>query len=390
MTTTVPAPAPSPSGLPTDALGVAVLGYSFMGKAHSNAWRNVNAFYPSPRVAQKVLVGRDSAQVQEAARQFGWAESATDWRSVLERDDIDIVDICTPGHLHAELAIAALEAGKHVIVEKPLANSVAEAELMAAAAAAARARGVQSMVGFNYRRLPALALARRFIAEGRLGEVRQVRLSYLQDWLADANAPMSWRLRRETAGSGAIGDLASHAVDQVLFLLGSPVVSVSGTVNTFVTSRAGESGPEEVTVDDAAWATLRLGSGAVASLEVSRFATGRKNSLQIEVFGSRGGLQFDLEQLNELRFFDASAPVEAQGYGRILATEHSHPYLEAWWPAGHLVGWDSTFTNQAADLLRAIASGAAPSPSFEDGLAVQRVLDALQVSAAQGSRVVNL
>ncbi len=391
MTTTVPAPASDPvAGTAAGTLGVAVLGYSFMGKAHSNAWRNVNAFHRSPRVAQRVLVGRDPAQVKEAARQFGWAESATDWRSVLERDDVDIVDICTPGHLHAELAVAALEAGKHVLVEKPLANSVAEAELMAAAAVAGRARGVQSMVGFNYRRLPALALARKLIAEGRLGEIRQVRLSYLQDWLVDAEAPMSWRLRRETAGSGALGDLASHAVDQVLFLLGTPVVSVSGTVNTFVTSRAGDAGPEEVTVDDAAWATLRLGSGAVASLEVSRCATGRKNSLQIEVFGSRGGLQFDLEQLNELRFFDAAVPAETQGYSRILVTEPSHPYLGAWWPAGHLLGWDSTFTNQAADLLRAIASGTAPSPSFEDGLAVQRVLDALQASAAQGSRMVNL
>ena len=390
MTTTVPAPAPSPSDVSAAPLGVAVLGYSFMGKAHSNAWRNVNAFYPSPRVAQKVLVGRDPAQVREAARQFGWEESATDWRSVLERDDIAIVDICTPGHLHAELAVAALEAGKHVLVEKPLANSVPEAALMAAAAAQARSRGVQSMVAFNYRRLPALALARKLIAEGRLGEVRQVRLNYLQDWLSDEATPMSWRLRRETAGSGALGDLASHAVDQLLFLLGTPVVSVSGTVNTFVSTREGGHGPEPVTVDDAAWATLRLGSGAVASLEVSRVATGRKNALQIEVFGSRGGLQFDLERLNELRFFDAGAPAEAQGYSTILATEPSHPYLEAWWPPGHLLGWDSTFTSQAADLLRAIESGTAPSPSFEDGLAVQRVLEALQVSAAQGSRAVDL
>jgi predicted dehydrogenase len=175
-----------------------------------------------------------------------------------------------------------------------------------------------------------------------------------------------------------------------LFLLGSPVVSVSGTVNTFVTSRTGDAGPEEVTVDDAAWATLRLGSGAVASLEVSRFATGRKNSLEVEVFGSRGALRFDLEQLNELRFFDTAAPDEAQGYSRILVTERSHPYLDAWWPAGHLLGWDATFTNQAAGLLRAIESGTAPSPSFEDGLAVQRVLEALQASAAQGSRAVDL
>lgn len=386
---TVPVP-PSGAEPPGQTLGVAVLGYSFMGKAHSNAWRNVNAFYPSPRVAQRVLAGRDAGHVAEAARRFGWEESTTDWRAVLERDDIHIVDICTPGHLHAEQAIAALEAGKHVLVEKPLANSVAEAELMAAAAAAARSRGVQSMVAFNYRRLPALALARKFIADGRLGDVRQVRVSYLQDWLADAAAPMTWRLRREAAGSGAIGDLASHAVDQVRFLLDARIASVSGTVNTFVTRRAGERGPEEVTVDDAAWATLRLESGAVASLEVTRCATGRKNSLQIDVFGSRGGLRFDLEHLNELQFFDATAPAEMQGYTRILVTEPEHPYVGAWWPPGHTLGWDHTFTTQAADFLRAVEEGAAPSPSFEDGLQTQRALAALEASAARASAAVEL
>lgn len=385
MTTTAPTPAAA-TGPAAGTLGVAVVGYSFMGKAHSNAWRNVNAFYPSPRVAQKVLVGRDAAQVGEAAQQFGWEESATDWRSVLDRDDIHIVDICTPGHLHAEFAVAALEAGKHVIVEKPLANSVAEAELMAAAAAAARLKGVQSMVGFNYRRLPALTLARKLVHDGRVGDVRQVRVSYLQDWLSDENAPMTWRLRKETAGSGAIGDLASHAVDQVRFLLGSPVTSITGTVNTFVKSRGGE----EVTVDDAAWATLHLASGAIASLEVSRFATGRKNSLQIEVYGSKGGFSFDLERLNELQFFDSSAPGETQGYSRVLVTEASHPYVGSWWPAGHTLGWDHTFTSQAADFLQAIDGGTAPSPSFEDGLEVQKVLAALETSAAQASAVVVL
>ncbi|MFB0834943.1 Gfo/Idh/MocA family protein [Arthrobacter halodurans] len=380
----------SPSGAepPGPALGVAVLGYSFMGKAHSNAWRNVNAFYPSPRVAQRVLAGRGAGEVAEAARRFGWEESTTDWRTVLEREDIHIVDICTPGHLHAEQAIAALEAGKHVLVEKPLANSVEEAELMAAAAAAARSRGVQSMVAFNYRRLPALALARRFIAAGRLGDIRQVRVSYLQDWLADAGAPMTWRLRREAAGSGAIGDLASHAIDQVRFLLDARIASVSGTVNTFVTRREGERGPEDVTVDDAAWATLRLASGAVASLEVTRCATGRKNSLQIDVFGSRGGLRFDLEHLNELQFFDATAPAETQGYTRILVTEPEHPYVGAWWPPGHTLGWDHTFTTQAADFLRALDEGAVPSPSFEDGLETQRALAALEASAARASAAV--
>ncbi len=233
------------------------MGYSFMGKAHSNAWRNVGAFYPhTPPVRQQVLVGRHERAVTEAAHQYGWAEAATDWRSVVERDDIDIVDVCTPGHLHSEVAIAALEAGKHVLVEKPLANSVAESAAMVAVADEAAGRGVASMVGFNYRRVPALALARQLIAEGRIGAVRQVRAAYLQDWLADAGAPMTWRLRKETAGSGALGDLGSHVVDQVQSLLAEHVTSAAGRLHTFVPERVGDDGPEPVTVEDAAWATL--------------------------------------------------------------------------------------------------------------------------------------
>ena len=276
-------------------LGVAVVGSAFMGKAHSNAWRNVKAFYPDvPDVRQQVLVARDAKATRDLAAQYGWAEAATDWRAVIDRDDVDVVDICLPGHLHAEVAIAALEAGKHVLVEKPLANTVAEAEKMLVVAQAAQERGVMSMVGFNYRRVPALVLARDLVASGRLGDVRQVKVAYLQDWLADADAPMTWRLRKETAGSGALGDLASHAVDQVRFLLGQDVVSVSGNTETFVRRRTGADGLEDVTVDDAAWATLRTSGGAVVSLEVTRMATGRKNSLGIEVYGSEGALGLGL------------------------------------------------------------------------------------------------
>src|SRR6478609_8310527 len=362
-------------------LGVAMIGYAFMGKAHSNAWRNVASFFDVPAFEQKVLVGRDAAAVAEAAARYGWAESATDWRTVITRDDIDIIDICAPGWMHAEIAIAALEAGKHVLVEKPLANTLAEAELMTAAAVKARARGVQSMIGFNYRRVPALALARELIAEGRLGTVRHVRAAYLQDWLADAQAPMTWRLRKETAGSGALGDIASHAIDQVLFLLGDQVSEVSGRLHTFVDRRPGTGGTEEVTVDDAAWATLSLTSGAVASVEVSRVATGRKNSLQIEVYGEKGSLLFDLENLNELGFLDATLPIREQGFRRILVNEPEHPYLEAWWPQGHIIGWEHTFTHQVRDFLTAICEGSQSSPSFEEGLQIQRVLAAIEDSA---------
>ena len=370
-----------------ESLGVAVIGYAFMGKAHSNAWRNVAAFRPDvPAVRQQVLVGRDAEQVTAAAGQYGWAESSTDWRSVLDRDDIDIVDVCVPGHLHAEVAVAALEAGKHVLAEKPLANTLAEADHMVEVARQARQRGVHSMVGFNYRRVPALALARDHIAEGRIGTVRQVRVAYLQDWLADEEAPMTWRLRKETAGSGALGDLASHAVDQVRFLLDQDVVGVNALTETFVRSRTGTEGPESVTVDDAAWSVLRTSGDAVVSLEVTRMATARKNALGIEVYGSDGALRFDLESLNALEVcLDG-----ASDFTRVLVTEPEHPYLDSWWPPGHIIGWDSTFTNQAADFLAALASGVEPRPSFEDGLAVQRVLAAIEQSAAESGRHVDV
>ncbi|MBG0738192.1 Gfo/Idh/MocA family oxidoreductase [Paeniglutamicibacter antarcticus] len=361
-----------------------------MGKAHSNAWRNAGAFFDVPAFTQKVLVGRDAAAVAAAAARYGWAESATDWREVIARDDIDIVDICAPGALHAEIAVAALAAGKHVLVEKPLANSLGEANAMVAAAQQARDRGVRSMVGFTYRRVPALALARSLIGGGKLGVIRHVRAAYLQDWLTDDGSPMTWRLRRESAGSGALGDIASHAIDQVQFLLGDSVTEVSGRLHTFVTERPGPHGPEAVTVDDAAWATLSLAGGAVASVEVSRMALGRKNALQIEVFGSKGSLRFDLENPNELYFFDGMDPIKEQGFRRILVTEPEHPYVAAWWPQGHVLGWENSFTHEIRDFLLAVGSGTDPSPSFEDGLAVQRVLAAIEESAAAKSSLIQL
>ncbi|WP_258804427.1 Gfo/Idh/MocA family protein [Pseudarthrobacter sp. NS4] len=371
-------------------LGVAAIGYAFMGKAHSNAWRNVASFFDVPAFEQKVLVGRNAGQVTEAAAKYGWAESATDWRSVIARDDIDIVDICAPGWMHAEIAIAALEAGKHVLVEKPLANSLAEAEAMTEAARAARARGIQSMIGFNYRRVPALALAKELVAEGRVGTVRHVRAAYLQDWLADDQAPMTWRLRKETAGSGALGDIASHAIDQVLYLIGDQVTGVTGRLHTFVDRRPGANGTEDVTVDDAAWATLSLASGAIASVEASRVATGRKNALKLEIYGDKGSILFDLENLNELGFLDATLPVREQGFRRILVNEPEHPYLEAWWPQGHIIGWEHTFTHQVRDFLLAVVAGEAPSPSFEEGLNVQYILNAVEESAAAKSALIQL
>ncbi|MER5797359.1 Gfo/Idh/MocA family protein [Streptomyces mirabilis] len=384
-------------------LGVGMVGYAFMGAAHSQGWRTVGRVFDLPRSPVLAAVcGRDASAVRAMADQHGWAAAETDWRALIARDDVDLVDICTPGDSHAEIALAALAAGKHVLCEKPLANTVEEAEAMTEAAEAAFARGQVSMVGFNYRRLPATSLARKMVAEGRLGALRHLRVTYLQDWLVDPQFPLTWRLRKELAGSGALGDLGAHIVDLAQYLAGEPVVGVSALTETFVRERplpGGESsgltavsatnpragGVGTVTVDDAALFTGRFASGALASFEASRFATGRKNSLRIELNGERGSLAFDLERLNELSYHDHTEPGTHAGFRRILVTEPDHPYLEAWWPPGHGLGYEHTFTHQARDLVRAIAAGRRPEPSFADGLRVQRVLAAVEESAEKNS-----
>ncbi|MFE4748694.1 Gfo/Idh/MocA family protein [Streptomyces mirabilis] len=384
-------------------LGVGMVGYAFMGAAHSQGWRTVGRVFDLPRTPVLAAVcGRDASAVRAMADRHGWAAAETDWRALIARDDVDLVDICTPGDSHAEIALAALAAGKHVLCEKPLANTVEEAEAMTEAAEAAFARGQMSMVGFNYRRLPATSLARRMVAEGRLGALRHVRVTYLQDWLVDPEFPLTWRLRKELAGSGALGDLGAHIVDLAQYLAGEPVVGVSALTETFVRERplpggasSGLSAVSEtslraggvgtVTVDDAALFTGRFASGALASFEASRFATGRKNSLRIELNGERGSLAFDLERLNELSYHDHTEPGTHAGFRRILVTEPDHPYLEAWWPPGHGLGYEHTFTHQARDLVRAIAAGRRPEPSFADGLRVQRVLAAVEESAEKNS-----
>ena len=307
---------------------------------------------------------------------------------------------CRPGSSHVEIAIAALQAGKHVLCEKPLANTVAEAEAMTAAADAARAQGVRAMVGFSYRRVPAIAFARQLVQDGRIGTVRQVRALYLQDWLADADGPMTWRLDKSLAGSGALGDIGAHAIDLVEHVTGASLATVSGTLETFVTERplmaegvglSGTASSErgQVTVDDAAFFTARLdggaADGAIGTFEATRYATGRKNGLTLEISGSEGAIQFDLESMNELRLYESNAPAGEQGFRRILVTEPEHPYMAAWWPTGHLIGYEHTFSHQVKDFVDAIVAGTDPSPSFADGLHVQRVLDAVERSAAAGS-----
>ncbi|MFD4789560.1 Gfo/Idh/MocA family protein [Streptomyces sp. NPDC058459] len=376
---------PGPQGRPP--LRIGMVGYAFMGAAHSQGWRTAGRVFELPREpVLSVLCGRDPDAVRSAAERHGWAATETDWHALIARDDVDLVDICTPGDSHAEIALAALAAGKHVLCEKPLANTVEEAEAMARAAQEAHERGQLAMVGFNYRRVPAVALARRMITEGRLGTLRHVRVSYLQDWLVDPEFPLTWRLRKEAAGSGALGDLGAHVIDVAQYLAGEKLAGVSALTETFVRTRplpGGGGGP--VTVDDATVFTGRFTSGALASFEATRYATGRKNALRIELNGQRGSLAFDLERLNELSFHDGTEPGTRAGFRRILVTEPDHPYLDAWWPPGHGLGYEHTFVHQARDLVHAIAEGREPVPSFADGLEVQRVLAAVEESAAKNS-----
>ncbi|HEU4489316.1 MAG TPA: Gfo/Idh/MocA family oxidoreductase [Jiangellales bacterium] len=376
-------------------LGVGMVGYAFMGAAHSHAWHTAPRFFDLPLSPEPtVLGGRDTARVAAAASKLGWRSTETDWHALVARDDVQLVDVCTPGDTHAEIAIAALEAGKHVLCEKPLANTVAEAEAMTAAAERAATHGVRSMVGFTYRRVPAIALARELVAEGRLGQLRHVRAQYLQDWIADPDVPLSWRLQKERAGSGALGDIGAHVVDLTQFITGERIAEVGGTLETFVKERplpesssglsgVAGAGRGRVTVDDAALFLARFTGGALGSFEATRFAAGRKNAIRIELNGSAGSLAFDFEDMNVLHFYDHTEDPRTAGFRRILVTEPQHPYVGAWWPAGHLLGYEHGFTHQVVDLVTAIAEGSDPRPSFADGLQVQRVLAAVESSAAK-------
>jgi predicted dehydrogenase len=378
------------------SLGIGMVGYAFMGAAHSQAWRNVERFFELPLVPRmSAICGRDATKVARAAQRFGWAASETDWRRLVERADVDLIDVCTPGSSHAEISIAALRAGKHVLCEKPLANTLAEAEAMTREAECAAERGVRAMVGFNYRRVPAISFARQMIADGRLGTIRHVRAVYLQDWIVDPEFPLVWRLRAEEAGSGALGDIGAHIVDVAQYLLADRIAGVSALTETFVKERplpadsaggglhaTGANGRGTVTVDDAVVFVARFAGGALATFEATRFATGRKNALRVEINGELGSLAFDLEAFNELQFFERSGPATTQGFRRIIVTEAEHPYMAAWWPPGHLIGYEHSFTHEMRDLLEAIAEGHDPVPSFRDGLQVQRVLEAVARSAA--------
>ena len=372
------------------SLGVGMIGYSFMGAVHSHAWRTVGRVFDlGVDVDMRVICGRNEEAVTAAAAKYGWQSAETDWRAVIARDDIDIIDVCTPGSSHEEIAVAALNAGKHVICEKPLANTVAEAKRMAAAAQASSGK---SMVAFNYRRVPALAYARELVRQGRLGRIFHVRAVYLQDWIIDPEFPLVWRLVKEEAGSGALGDLGAHIVDAAQFVTGSQITNVSGELRTFIDERplVGETHLLEatksaergkVTVDDAALFLANFDNGAVGTFEATRFASGRKNGMAIEVNGEKASLRFEFESMNELWVHDHTVDGKDAGFRRVMVTESDHPYVEGWWPPGHVLGYDHTFTHEFRDFVLDIVNDRAPEPSFADGLYVQRVLDAVERSS---------
>jgi predicted dehydrogenase len=362
-------------------VNVALIGYAFMGRAHSNAYRQVTPFF-APRLTPrlKVLCGRTAAKVQAAAHELGWEETATDWEAVVKRPDIDIVDISTPGDSHAEIAIAAARAGKVVFCEKPLANTLPEARAMLAAVTKAR---VLHMICHNYRRAPAVMLAQQLIADGQLGEIRHFRGTYLQDWINDPNFPLVWRLDKTLAGSGALGDIAAHVIDLARFLVGE-IAEVSGELTTFIRERPLPDAPKKkgkVTVDDAAMALVKFVNGATGTIEATRLATGRKNANRFEVNGSKGSVAFDLERMNELELYLESDRAPLRGFRRILVTESEHPFVKAWWPPGHIIGYEHTFTHTVFDLLEAMADSRPVTPNFADGVRNQEVMDAIEKSS---------
>jgi predicted dehydrogenase len=364
-------------------LNVALIGYDFMGRVHSNAWRQVAHFFKDVpfEPVLKVVVGRTEANVAEARDRLGFEQYATRWQDVMARSDIDVIDICTPGDAHADIAVAAAAARKAILCEKPLANTLAEAERMLAAVQKA---GVIHMLCHNYRRCPAVTLAKQIIDQGQIGTIHHYRGVYLQDWIVDPAFPLVWRLDRTRAGSGSLGDLVSHTLDLSRYLVGEPI-EVSGLLKTFVSERPLPEDPGRrgrVTVDDSAQALVKFANGAVGYYEGTRFAPGRKNYNRLEINGSKGSVVWDLERMNELDVYVEEGP--NSGFRTISVTHPEHPYISAWWPPGHIIGFEHSFTHTVYDFMRAIADGKQPRPNFEDGLQNQRGLDAIERSAITG------
>lgn len=373
-------------------VGIGLIGYAFMGKTHSNAYRQVNKFFePSVTPRLRAICGRNADNVARAASHFGWESAETDWRKLIDRPDIDIVDISTPGNEHKEMAIYAANAGKTVFCEKPLGNSFSDAKAMLDAA---EANKVVNMVCFNYRRVPAVALAKRMIENGDLGRIYHFRARYLQDWIADPNFPLVWRLKKEIAGSGTLGDIGAHILDLSTYLLGN-ITTISGTTETFVKRRplqAEATGTEgltakasqemgEVTVDDAAAFMTRFESGAMGVFEASRFAPGRRNYNTFEINGEFGSIGFNMERMNELEYFSTKDQSDRQGFRTINLNENDQPYSGVYWPGGHIIGYEHTFVNTVYDLLEGHAKGESPKPDFRDGAYNNLLLETVEKSS---------
>lgn len=375
-------------------LRVGMIGYKFMGKAHSNAWRQVNRFFPElpARIEMATICGRNAAAVERARETFGWQQGATDWRTVVADPGIDIIDITTPNDTHCEIAIAAARAGKAVLCEKPLARTLAEAKRMVAAVQKTK---VVNLVCHNYRRIPAIALAKQMIDRGELGErLYHFRARYAQQWLANPDFPLTWRLQKDIAGSGTHGDIDAHIIDLGRYLVGE-FKEVCGLMETFVKERplmepdsvpprAVKNGRKgKVTVDDTVSWIGRFQNGAIANLEATRFAWGRKNHITLEINGSKGSLHFDFEDMNRLKFFSAGDAAHRRGFTDIIVGDRDqHPYANNWWPPGHVIGYEHTFVNTFADFVAAVVSGKSVHPTFEDGLANEQVLSAVEKSAS--------
>jgi len=361
-------------------INIGIVGTQFMGRAHSNAWMDVDKFYDLPvRPVMKAACDNVAENLDPFCRRFGWQSHETDWKKLVARDDIDVIDICTSNNVHMPIAVAAAKAGKHIICEKPVAMNTSEARAMLDAAQAA---GIKHMVAFNYRRVPAIALAKQMIEEGKIGRIFHFNAVYYQDWLVDPDFPYVWRHDKKVAGSGAHGDMNAHIVDLARFLV-DEIEAVCGADEVFIKERkfADGSGTGKVTADDALFSLAQFGNSALGSFMATRFASGRKNYLRFELFGSEGSLLFNLERLNEIQYYTRSEAGQQQGFRTILATESDHPYIDKWWPPGHIIGWEHTFIHELGDMLTAISSDKPITPDFYDGLRNQQVLDAMQMSA---------
>lgn len=377
---------------------VGLIGYKFMGKAHSHAYYDVARFFALDAEPEMVvLCGRDGVAARAAAERMGWQEVETDWRKVVARSDIDLIDVATPNNLHAEVAMAAVAHGKHVLCEKPLAMNLEQARAMRDAAERA---GVVHMICHNYRFAPAVQFARQLIADGRLGTIYHMRAQYLQDWIMDPQFPLVWRLRKEIAGSGVHGDLSAHIIDLARFLVGE-FDSVTGVLHTFIKERPLDTSGEgawgaaaegnrqmgEVDVDDAAMFLARFAGGALGSFEATRFAAGNRNGNRWEINGSKGSIRWDLENMNNLQVYLGSDAPGEQGFRTINCTEAQHPYAAHWWPPAHIIGYEHTFVHLVSELMGGIATGRSPAPNFDDGVRNQAVLEAVSASSETGAWV---